>query len=75
MALQMVQLETLKHVIDVTVHEDEAEDPSELREIAEDRAAKHAKNLAILLRKGGEGLRAFAGKGLRQGRPDAGPIE
>ncbi len=75
MALQLVQLTTNKHVIDVTIHEDESGEESELLRIALDRARKHARNLAILLLKGGEGLRPYAGKGLRQGRPDAGPIE
>ncbi len=75
MALQLVQLESRVHVIDVTVHEDEAEDPKELKRIAEDRAVKHARNLITLLLKGGEGLRKFAGRGLRQGYPDVGPIE
>ena len=75
MALQLVQLETLKHVIDVTVHEDEAEKVEELKRIAIDRAAKHARNLVVLLTKGGEGLRRYAGMGLRQGYPDVGPIQ
>ena len=74
MSLQLVQLLTNKHVIDVTVHEDEAEDENELVEIAIDRARKHAKNLAILLVKGGEGLRRYAGQGLRQGRESVGPL-
>ena len=42
--------------------------------IAKDRTIKHAKNLVILLMKKGEGLRRYAGKGLRQGYPDVGPI-
>ncbi|MCD6278822.1 MAG: riboflavin synthase [Desulfurococcales archaeon] len=74
MALQLVQLETLKHVIDVTVHEDEADESESLRKIAIDRAKKHARNLVLLLIKGGEGLRKYAGMGLRQGYPDVGPI-
>ncbi len=75
MALQLVQLETLKHVIDVTVHEDEADKEEELRRIAVDRATKHARNLIVLLTRGGEGLRRYAGMGLRQGHPDVGPIQ
>ncbi len=75
MALQLVQLSTNKHIIDVTVHEDESDSEEELYRIAVDRARKHARNLAVLLIKGGEGLRRFAGKGLRQGYPDAGPIK
>ncbi len=75
MSLQLVQLMTNKHIIDVTVHEDEADNEVELLRIALDRASKHARNLVILLTKGGEGLRKFAGKGLRQGYPDVGPIK
>ena len=74
MSIQLVQLLTNKHVIDVTIHEDESSDPKELERIAVDRARKHAKNLAILLTKGGEGLRQFSGKGLRQGREAVGPL-
>jgi len=74
MALQIVQLMTNKHIIDVTVHEDEAKNEKELLSIAKDRTIKHAKNLVILLMKKGEGLRRYAGKGLRQGYPDVGPI-
>ena len=75
MALQLVQLETLKHVIDVTVHEDEAEEEEELKKIAVDRATKHARNLIVLLTRGGESLKRYAGMGLRQGYPDVGPIQ
>ncbi len=74
MGLILVQLKTKRHVIDVTVHEDEAEDETELYEIAVDRARKHAKNLVRLLKEGPEALTPYAGKGLRQGRPDVGPI-
>jgi riboflavin synthase len=72
--LQLVQVLTGKHVIDVTVHEDEAEEESKLKEIAIDRTRKHAKNLVLLVTKGGESLTEFAGKGLRQGYKDVGPI-
>lgn len=72
--LIMVEVLYGKHVIDVTVHEDEASSDRELEEIAIDRARKHAKNLALLLKKGREALTRYAGKGLRQGGPDVGPI-
>ncbi|AEM39172.1 riboflavin synthase [Pyrolobus fumarii 1A] len=75
MGLILVQLKTRRHVIDVTVHEDEASSPEELRQIAIDRARKHARNLMMLLLEGPEALTPWAGKGLRQGRPDVGPIE
>lgn len=69
-----VQLMTNKHVIDVTVHEDEAEDEKELYRIAVERSRKHAENLVALLTRGGEALTKKAGRGIRQGYPDAGPI-
>ena len=73
--LIMVQILTSKHVIDVTVHEDEAEDEEKLVEIAVDRARKHALNLVRLVRDGGTALTKYAGKGLRQGYKDAGELE
>lgn len=72
--LIMVEILTGKIVIDVTVHEDEADDDKTLRDIALDRARKHAENLAILVSKGPEALTPKAGMGLRQGYEDAGPI-
>ncbi len=70
----MVQILTSKHVIDVTVHEDEAEHPDDLVRIAEDRATKHAINLVRLVRDGESSLRGYAGKGLRQGYRNAGEL-
>ncbi|MFH1848878.1 MAG: riboflavin synthase [archaeon] len=64
-----VQLMTNIHVLEVFVHEDEAEDDGELVSIVKDRTVKHALN-AIALLKGGRGLRAKAGSGARQGKPD-----
>jgi len=69
------QLLTSKHIIDVTVHEDEAESEEKLKEIALDRAKKHARNLVLLVRDGKNSLTPYAGKGLRQGYKDAGPID
>ncbi|RLF15976.1 MAG: riboflavin synthase [Thermoprotei archaeon] len=71
--LIMVQVLTGKHVVDVTVHEDEAEDPRQLYEIAVNRAREHALNVVALL-KGREALTPYAGRGLRQGLPDVGPL-
>lgn len=72
--LMLVQLELEKPIIDVTVHEDESEDPRELFNIAVNRAREHALNLVTILTKGYEGLTPYAGKGLRQGLPDVGPL-
>lgn len=74
LGLIFVQILSGKHIIDVTVHEDESDDPAKLREIAIDRTKKHAQNLITLLLKGYDGLTPYAGKGLRQGNPDVGPI-
>ena len=74
MGIIMLQVLTGKIVIDVTVHEDEAESEEELARIAEDRARKHARNLVMLVSGGLEALTPWAGKGLRQGYPDVGPI-
>jgi len=73
--LIMLQIMTGKHIIDVTVHEDETNDPDELYNIAVDRAKKHALNLVKLLKYGGEALTKYAGKGLRQGYPDVGSLK
>lgn len=70
--LMQLQISTGALVIDVTVHEEEGGgDERRLKEIALDRARKHAWNLVQLLT---EGLERYAGKGLRQGYPHAGEI-
>lgn len=73
LAIQLVQLELERHIIDVTVHEDEAENEEDLYRIAVDRAKKHAENLYLLLYRP-DVLTARAGTGRRQGYPDAGPL-
>ncbi|MCE4606425.1 MAG: riboflavin synthase [Desulfurococcales archaeon] len=73
MGLVMLGVLTGKIVIDVTVHEDEADNPKDLREIALDRARDHARNLAYMIKRPHD-LVKRAGKGVRQGYPDAGPI-
>jgi riboflavin synthase len=72
--LVMLSVLTGKVVVDVTVHEDETEDPRELREIAVNRARAHAENLVKLLTGGLEALRPLAGQGVRQGRSSVGPL-
>jgi len=70
-----VSVLTGKIVVDVTVHEDESDDPRELRRIAIERSRDHARNLALMLSKGPDYLTRWAGMGRRQGYPDVGPIE
>ena len=72
--LILVEVLTGRIIIDVTVHEDEAKDPKRLKEIAVDRARKHAENLVALVKEGPTALTSMAGKGLRQGYPDVGPL-
>jgi riboflavin synthase len=73
MGLIQAQLLTNKHIIEVFVHEDEAENEKELKLLAENRAREHALNAYRLLFKN-EDLKKNAGKGLREGFEDAGPI-
>jgi len=72
--LIMLGIMTGKVLIDVTVHEDEAEKPEDLKRIAIDRARAHAGNLVALIRGGMQALTPKAGTGVRQGYPDVGPI-
>lgn len=69
-----VQLMTGKHIIECFVHEDEAETPDELYKICENRAREHAQNVIKLLFDK-EWFIKHAGKGLRQGFPDVGPLK
>lgn len=71
--LIQVQLMTNKHIVEVFVHEDEAKDEKELVRLAERRAREHAVNAYDLLFRP-ERLVRNAGKGLRQGFEDVGPI-
>lgn len=70
----MAQLMTNRHVLEVFVHEDEAETPLELAKVAEERARKHALN-AIALAKSKDALGSRAGTGRRQGHADVGPLK
>jgi len=71
--LIQTQLMCNKHIIEVFVHEDEAQDERELAWLAEMRAREHAINVLDLLFKP-ENLVKQAGKGLREGYEDAGPL-
>ena len=71
--LIQVQLMTNTHIIEVFVHEDEAKDEKELKWLANRRAREHAVNVYRLLFKPEE-LTKNAGKGMREGFEDAGPL-
>ncbi|OGS41641.1 MAG: riboflavin synthase [Euryarchaeota archaeon RBG_16_62_10] len=72
--LIQVQLLTNRHIVEVFVHEDEAKDERELAWLAERRAREHAVNSYDLLFRP-ERLVKNAGKGLRQGHEDVGPVK
>lgn len=71
--LIQAQLMTNRHVIEVFVHEDEAPDAKTLDRLAKQRAREHARNAYDLLFHP-ERLTKNAGRGLRQGYEDAGPL-
>ncbi|MBW2989562.1 riboflavin synthase [Candidatus Woesearchaeota archaeon] len=68
------QLMTNKHIIEVFVHLDEEKDEKELYKIVKKRTYDHTINMIALL-KGKNALSKKAGKGIRQGKKDAGAIE
>jgi riboflavin synthase len=68
-----VQLLCNKHILEVFVHEDETEDEKELAYLADNRAREHALNALDLLFNP-ENLLKNAGKGLREGYEDVGPL-
>ncbi|MEM0133916.1 MAG: riboflavin synthase [Thermoplasmatales archaeon] len=71
--LIQAQLLAKRHIMDVTVHEDEVEE-AQLLALARDRSIKHAANLVKLVKDGGDSLSSMAGKGIRQGYNNAGQI-
>ncbi|RLI85164.1 MAG: riboflavin synthase [Archaeoglobales archaeon] len=71
--LIMAQLMTNRHIIEVFVYEDEAEDERELWVITENRIREHVRNAVDLLINPRR-LQKLAGTGQRQGFPDVGPI-
>ena len=73
LGIQMAKMKLGKHIVEVFVHENEGTDEADLHSIFENRARKHAVN-AVLLATDPSALAKFAGKGIRQGRNDAGPI-
>ena len=71
--LIQTQLMTNTHIIEVFVHEDEATDDGTLAFLSDKRAREHAVNVYNMLFRPDE-LSKNAGKGLRQGFKDAGPV-
>jgi riboflavin synthase len=67
------QLMTNTHIIEVFVHEDEATDAKTLAFLADKRAREHALNAYNMIFRPNI-LEKNAGKGLRQGFDDVGPI-
>jgi len=74
LGLQIVQLLSNKHVLEVFVHMDEAKSEKEIYKISQNRAQKHALN-ALALLKGKTELTKYAGSGKRQGKEDEDPIK
>lgn len=73
LALQWTQLLTNRHILEVFVHEDEAKDEAQLARLMDRRTREHALNAHWLLQEP-QRLRERAGRGLRQGFKDAGPV-
>ena len=71
--IMMAQLLTSTPILEVFVHEDEADDPDILAHVFENRSRRHARNAYWMLFEP-EQLRARAGQGVRQGFADAGPL-
>ncbi len=68
-----VEIKHSVHIIEVFVHEDEADDDKGLGELADNRAREHAVNAYDLLFRQ-DRLQRMAGTGQREGHPDAEPI-
>ena len=73
-ALIQTQLLTNKHILEVFVHEDEGKDDRDLAWLADRRSREHALNALDLIFRP-EKLAKKAGKGLREGFEDAGPLK
>jgi riboflavin synthase len=71
--IMLAQLMTSTPILEVFVHEDEADDPEVLAAVFEDRCRKHARNAYWMLF-APEELEKRAGQGVRQGFGDAGPL-
>jgi riboflavin synthase len=73
LGIQQVKLLTGKHIIEVFVHEKEAWSAQEFMEICDNRTRKHAHNAVLIVEKPEE-LERDAGKGVRQGKENEGPV-
>ena len=71
--IMQAQLMTSTPILEVFVHEDEAEDPAVLAQVFENRSRRHARNAYWMLFEP-EQLQRRAGQGVRQGFADAGPL-
>ena len=71
--LMQAQLMTSTHILEVFVHENEDEEPARLAEVCVTRARKHARNAYWMIYEPAQLVRQ-AGRGVRQGYADAGPI-
>lgn len=74
LGIMQAQLMTSTPILEVFVHEDESDDPAVLAAVFEDRSRKHARNAYWMLF-APEELSQRAGRGVRQGFADAGPLE
>jgi riboflavin synthase len=72
--IMAAQLMTSTPILEVFVHEDEADDSEVLAKVFGERCRKHARNAYWMLYEP-EQLVARAGQGIRQGFDDAGPLE
>lgn len=72
--LMILRALTGKYIIEVFVHEDEAEDEETLVILCRNRAREHARNVYLLLFHP-EKLERLAGTGQRQGFEDVGPLK
>jgi riboflavin synthase len=71
--IMQAQLLTSTPILEVFVHEDEADEPIVLRRLFENRSREHARNAYWMLFEP-EQLSQRAGQGIRQGFGDAGPL-
>ena len=67
------QLMTNTHILEVFVHENEEENPKELKKLAENRAREHARNL-IKMMFHPKIMRKEAGMGVREEKENANPL-